>query len=205
MMPPKYAIFFNFVAFCISSTSGMGSATSASLFVHVCTLPLVLKACPVYFGSSLKAIVSFAPAELSHDRLGLDTIGVLYTCFAVYFSVRTSSTQTASDACTIRFVHRSDQTNTQNIHLQLTALLIARPIMSALTPKWTIVLGGSVPAVVIATKSFQSRGIRLCTRLSAMGLIAALCGLYTAALNIELLTFVMGGAESASDGQYRIV
>lgn len=104
MMTVRTAIFVNFIAFAVSSTSGMGA---------------------------LKAIVSFAPAELSHDHLGLNTIGVLYTCFA------------------------------------LTALLIARPIMSALTPKWTIVL--------------------------AMFLISALCAFYTAALNIELITFFMGG------------
>lgn len=43
------------------------------------------KHCSVYLDSALKAIVSFAPAELSHDHLGLNTIGVLYTCFAVQF------------------------------------------------------------------------------------------------------------------------
>ena len=53
-----------------------------------------------------------------------------------------------------------------------------------------------MPAVVIVTESLWSHAIRLFARLPAMGLIAALCGFYTAALNIELLTFLLGGDES---------
>ena len=44
MMTPKYAILFNFIGFCIASTSGMGSAPCASLFLHLCHVPTLLEA-----------------------------------------------------------------------------------------------------------------------------------------------------------------
>ena len=84
MMDRRCAIMVNFLAFAVSSTSGMGCVDPCL----VCSFSdsehmLTSDCCSVRLGSALKAIVSFAPAELSHDHLGLNTIGVLYTCFAV--------------------------------------------------------------------------------------------------------------------------